>query len=267
MTAPGLRWTIGDVSPAGFEALRLSIHGAARLFGRQAAYLVCVNTIAAEAARRRCGALPVAVEWRQIEPAIPDCLRGHLDDDMAEGVAWKFLPLRAFPDRPEIALDNDVILWDLPPAIRRWLGEEGEQAVIAADVTPCHGQFAELCGPAPRNSGIRGIKPGLDYAAALSEVLRQKPVTLRSELDEQGLQIAALARHNAIVVPASDVSICSPFHPHSPQPGRCGAHFVGLNSHHLPWRYFDQPATELRQAHWRALRPELYARVGLAMPD
>ena len=45
MTSPlAVRWTIGDVNPAGFEALRLSIWGACRLFGPEGQYAVCVNT-------------------------------------------------------------------------------------------------------------------------------------------------------------------------------------------------------------------------------
>jgi hypothetical protein len=50
-----LPWTIGDVSPAGFEALRLSVHGARRLFGPQTEYVVCVNGLAPHEARRRTG--------------------------------------------------------------------------------------------------------------------------------------------------------------------------------------------------------------------
>jgi hypothetical protein len=42
----GVRWTVGDASPRGFEALRLSIWGAGRLFGTATTYVVCVNGIA-----------------------------------------------------------------------------------------------------------------------------------------------------------------------------------------------------------------------------
>jgi hypothetical protein len=51
----GVRWTIGDVSPQGFAALRLSIHAAVRLFGPDTAYAVCVNTITPDEAQRRTG--------------------------------------------------------------------------------------------------------------------------------------------------------------------------------------------------------------------
>lgn len=39
-TRVGVRWTIGDVSDEGFEALRLSVWGAFRLFGEDAVYAV-----------------------------------------------------------------------------------------------------------------------------------------------------------------------------------------------------------------------------------
>ena len=97
-------------------------------------------------------------------------------------------------------------------------------------------------------------------------MLRQNPVLLESELDEQGLQIAALSLDKPpLVVTLEEVTICSPFHPHIPHLGRCGAHFVGINARHIPWSYYGQPATELRQ-HWQEHRAELYRRVGLE-PD
>ena len=262
----GVRWTMGDVSPRGFEALRLSLHGAFRLFGPEAAYVVYVNSLDLEEARARTGQAPEAVVWRPAPAEPPAVLRAHLSPAMAEGVAWKLAPLRAFEDRRELALDNDVILWAIPAAMRRWLDEDQGAPLIAEDVTPAHGAFADLCGPEPRNSGIRGLPPGFDLAAALAYVLRRRPVPLDSELDEQGLQVAALSQGPApLVVRTEDVTICSPFHPHQPHLGRSGAHFVGLNAREIPWRWYNRPAAEVRAEHWERLRPELYARVGLPL--
>jgi hypothetical protein len=263
----GVRWTIGDVSPRGFEALRLSIHGALQVFGPDAAYVVYVNSVPLDEARRRTGAVPEAVRWREAPRAPPPVLREHLDAGMAEGVAWKFAPLQAFDDRHELALDNDVILWEMPPAIRDWLDGPPDRRLVAEDVAAGHGAFADLCGPEPRNSGIRGTPAGFDLGEALGRVLRRSPVRLGSELDEQGLQVAALSLDGPpLVVRTEDVSICSPFWPHQPDLGRCGAHFVGLNAREIPWRYYDRPATEVRIEHWDQRRPELYARVGLTPP-
>ena len=267
MTRPiGVRWTIGDVSPRGFEALGLSIWGAWRLFGPAARYTVVVNTLTVEEARARTGAVPAAVEWR---PAggLPDQLRRSLGPGMAEGVAWKFAPPRCFPDMFEIALDNDCILWDLPEAMRAWLAEAEPRCLIAADVELAHGAFTDLTRPEPRNAGIRGLPPGYDLVAALAAVLERHPVLLNSELDEQGLQVVALdLGRPAHVVSTRDVSICSPLWPKFPELGRAGAHFVGLNSRNLPWSYYDRPATEWVVENWCRHVPELRRRVGLDSP-
>jgi hypothetical protein len=190
---------------------------------------------------------------------------------MAEGVGWKFAPLRLFPGHFELSLDNDCILWELPEAIRQWLAACDEhRCVLAEDVRPALGQFESLCGGRAMNSGIRGLAPGFHYDAALRRVLALKdreagaPVVLRSELDEQGLQAAAVSsEREPLLVATREVSICSPFHPHRPDLGTCGAHFVGLNARHLPWRYFDRPADEWRAEHWAAKRADVRERVGL----
>jgi hypothetical protein len=263
----GIRWTVGDVSPLGFEALRLSLWGAHRVFGPDAALAVCVNSISLDDARHSTGPVPAPVEWR-VAGEVPEFLRSHLDDSMAEGVAWKLAPLRLFPDRYELSLDNDCILWEMPDAVGAWLEDEDPCCLIAADVTLAHGSFTTLTRPEPRNTGIRGLPPHYNLGAALATVLERHPVPLRSELDEQGLQVVALDLDKpAHVVAVDDVTICSPFWPHQPRLGRTGAHFVGLNSRELPWMYYDRPATECVEENWRHHRPELYSRVGLPTPS
>lgn len=259
----GIRWTIGDVSPRGFDALRLSCLGARSIFGEAARYVVVVNRVAPEEARRRAGPLPPEIRFEAARD-LPLFLQRRLDAGMAEGVAWKFAPLRVFPDAHELALDNDCILWSAPDAIRRWLSGP-PSGVLAEDVRPCFGRFAPSCGGAPRNSGIRGIPPGFDLGRALEEALAIVPGPLGTELDEQGLQVAALSRALPVhVVRLEEVSICSPFPPHLPDLGRCGAHFVGLNARSLGWSLEGRPAEEWTRAHYDRLRPQLEARVSPA---
>jgi hypothetical protein len=186
-----IRWTIGDVAPRGFAALRTSVWGAWRLFGPDARYRVYVNTLELDDARARCGAVPAQVEWLAADAKLPGWLAEVLDARMAEGVAWKLVPLRAFPGDHELSLDNDVVLWDVPRAIRDWLDGRA-RVVLAEDVRACFGRFAALCGARPLNSGVRGLPPGFDLEVALRGVLARHPGLLASELDEQGLQVAAL---------------------------------------------------------------------------
>lgn len=269
--AVGVRWTIGDVDPRGFEALRLAVWGGWRAFGPGAAYTVCVNTVPLAEARRRTGDLPPGVRWIEATGAFPEWLASHCDPaNMAEGKAWKLDPLVVYPDRWEIALDNDCILWEVPETIRAWLGAgDRDRCLIAADVRAAHGKFARYTGDTPMNAGIRGLPPGFDLAGELSAVLAENPeVVMDSELDEQGLQVAAVSRRKPpAVVSVDEVTICSPFWPHIPHLGRSGAHFVGLNDRDLPWKWYDRPATEVLVEHWERIRPELYARAGISPPE
>jgi hypothetical protein len=265
----GVRWTIGDVSSLGFEALRLSIWGAWKILGPAASYIVCVNSVPLDCVRIQTGDVPKEVIWYESSSEdLPVFLRDHLDAGMSEGVSWKFAPTRAFPERYELSLDNDCILWEMPTAIRQWFATTDTQTcVLAEDVRACFGQFAAICGPEPRNGGIRGLPPGFDLEGALRRVLEVQPVALTSELDEQGLQTAALSLgKQPLVVTLKEVTICSPFPPHLPYLGQCGAHFVGLNAKQLPWELDGRPATEYTRDNWSHHRNELYERVGLPVP-
>jgi hypothetical protein len=257
MSAPalGIRWTVGDVSEQGFEALRLSVLGARKVFGTSASYAVCVNSIPVSKAQDLTGELPAGIQWIDAATLLPAWLREYFDGGMAEGVGWKFAPLRVFPDRYELALDNDCILWEIPAAVRTALEARPQRCVLAEDARTCLGQFASICGPEPRNSGIRGTPAEFDLGACLRGILERCRYLLRSELDEQGLQVAALTANSPVeIVGTTDVTICSPFPPHSTELGRCGAHFVGLNARNLPWEYQGRPASEVRRAHWYGLR-------------
>jgi hypothetical protein len=57
------------------------------------------------------------------------------------------------------------------------------------------------------------------------------------------------------------VSICSPFPPHLPDLGHCGAHFCGLNAKRLGWELDGRPAEHHVRDHWAALRDAVTARV------
>jgi hypothetical protein len=265
-----LRWTIGNVSDRGFEALQLSIWGAWNIFGPQAAYAVCVNTIPIGLARKRTGPLPGDVAWHDASGDLPEFIRAWFGPGMAEGVGWKFAPLQLFPERHEISLDNDCILWAPPPSIQAWLASETE-CLLAEDVRACFGQFADVCPPEPRNSGIRGLPPGFDLEAALRAAMEARrrggPPALTSELDEQGLQTAALSLTGPLrVTSLREVSICSPFPPHMPGLGECGAHFVGLNTRHIAWDVHGRPADDWMTGHWNRHRPQLYRRTGAPQP-
>lgn len=257
-----VRWTIGDVSERGFEALRLSVWGAWKIFGSGASFTVCVNSIPMKKARLLTGEIPEEVKWHDSTNEIPEFIKSYMGENMAEGVGWKFAPLSIYPGRYSLALDNDCIMWDVPDAIKRWLDSAEADCVIAEDVRPCFGQFTQLCGTEPRNSGIRGLPPNFDLERSLRSVLEKNPVKLTSELDEQGLQVAALSlKREPFVVRVSEVSICSPFPPHLPDLGKNGVHFVGLNAKQLPWSLNGRQAVDYIKEHFEKKREFVYEKV------
>jgi hypothetical protein len=216
-----------------------------------------------EQARGLTGLVPGEIEWLDVSRQLSPIMMKHMDEGMAEGVAWKFAPMRLDPDRPELHLDNDCILWSPPPAIDHWLNGDS-RCLLAEDVVALFGQFQSACGPEPRNSGIRGIPPGFDLEQACSRILSDTGIRLRSELDEQGLVTLACSR--AVpphVVSTNDVTICGPFPPHVQRLGRCGAHFVGLNAKRLSWCYEGRSGEAYVRENWRRMRPELFAALDL----
>jgi len=150
--------------------------------------------------RRRLGEIPPNLEIRKVDPAeMPSWMRSFIDPAFPEGVAWKFAPVRLAPESFELSLDNDVIFWRVPAGLSEWLAR-GKGCLMAEDVRACFGKFGRYCGREPRNSGIRGLSPGLPYKDCLRSMLSANPVLLNSELDEQGLQIATLLERRVVEV-------------------------------------------------------------------
>ena len=269
-----VRWTIGAVRKRGFEMLRLSIACAAQLFGPRTRYLVCVNSLSTDEAEKLTGPLPVDVEWRAVTRAdIPDVLQSWLDDSVIEGMGWKLVPLRVYPECYELAVDNDCILWGLPEGMKLWL-QSADGCLFAEDVERSLGSFDAICPPGAFNAGIRGLPPGRDLRLGLhravldAEAVNGRALQLFPEIEEQGLQTAAICYYRPLfLVKTSEVSICSPFWPRSPELGTCGAHFVGMNAPHIPWDYYDRPADVWLEEHWQRIRPALYEKAGLALRD
>lgn len=255
-----VRWTIGNVSLRGFEALRLSILGARKVFGKTVKYVVCVNTIDVETARERVGVIAPLVTWHDSSRDVPPWLERYLDPNMAEGVAWKLAPVRLGDRCHTLSIDNDVILWRMPDSIRQWIAD-GDSLLIAEDVELCHGKFARWCGPEPRNSGIRGLPPGFDAEAKLQELLRAADLRLTSETDEQGLQVALVTREKHRVVTLDEVAVCGYFRPHLLNLGYCGAHFVGVNAKRLPFEWNGRPGEQYVHEYFDDKMPEVLQRL------
>jgi hypothetical protein len=242
-----VKWTIGDVSDRGFEALALSIQGARKVFGNDARYLVCVNTIAPEAAQAKVGRSAQLAEWLDCTNLLPSWLPDYADQNMAEGVAWKFAGTQLSCNHHLLALDNDVILWRMPASVKMWL-EDRDTLLIAEDVRSCYGKFAERCPEQARNSGMTGFPPGWNIEAGLKRMLHD--IQLCSELDEQGLQVAMITVEPHRVVGVEEVSISGYFRPHLLELGSCVAHFVGVNVKRSRSMWQGRPVSAYAHDFW-----------------
>ena len=147
---------------------------------------------------------------------------------MAEGVAWKFAPLRFFPDRWELSLDNDCILWEMPTAIRRWLQDgDNDLCVLEEDAKRCLGQFATTSAARrPSTPAYGACRPASTWRPRCGRCSNGAPSCSARSWTNRALQAAALSlRKPPLLVSVEEVTICSPFWPHHPHLGPRGAHF------------------------------------------
>ncbi len=120
---PGLRWTVGDVHPRGFESLKLSLLGAWNIFGGAAAYTVCVNTIGVDEARHRTGDL----RWLAADTAslLAEDVRlafGQFGDRLT---APRNCGIVGLPPRFDYAAALAVTLQRRPaPCLRSWMSKD-----------------------------------------------------------------------------------------------------------------------------------------------
>jgi hypothetical protein len=107
------------------------------------------------------------------------------------------------------------------------------------------------------------LPPGFDLAPELRKCLEEVGAVLRSETDEQGLQVAMVSAERHHLVGLHEVTICGYFRPHRLELGSCGAHFVGVNARKLPWTWNGRSGEEYAHAFWHSSRPAVCERIGI----
>jgi len=147
--------------------------------------------------RRRSGARPGSTS-----AAAFGMVTRHVDPKMAEGVAWKFAPVRLFPT----PMRSRSITTSSCGRFRRRCSNGLTTATPAhgEDVQRCLGQFSNLCDCGPVNSAYRGIPPGFDL-----ERVSRKPGDNRDAVRarRQGFKPPRFPRSKMYTVSTRDVSI------------------------------------------------------------
>lgn len=226
MEKPLFRWTIGESTPDGREALRLSVASFLRFY--DADVVICHNADP-EPLGPPAGRL---YDQRQKWDGVP----------APAGVAWKLYPPRLAPGRHEVSIDNDVILADRVPQLDEFL--KADCTLLLEGDSRTYGRFHRHVPPGYQvNSGVYGMPPGFDldrfvkvYGGESWEKNALGEHDKSETFDEQGLVAFALLSHpRHVIIPSTSITNCE----HRLVPGR-GYHFIGLNrrAYHGPFRQF-----------------------------
>lgn len=228
---PLVRWTIGDVKPAGHKSLELSIKKFTQLYDVDV--VVCHNCDVAS-----LDYLPQEIlydqrqDWK-IKPV---------------GVSWKLYPPRLDSTRHEMVIDNDIIIEERIEEIDRFFNSDS--TLLLEDVTRTYGQFENYVPPEYCiNSGIYGMPPEFNLQKYIDFYIKKWEINALGEhsesktFDEQGLIAISLLNYPSFaIIPETSVTICEREFKKSK-----GMHFIGLNRrrHHRPFQLYQTRRSKL----------------------
>lgn len=220
-----IRWTIGPVSPEGFNCLAVSINYFKMLWKDRADFVVCYNQLnnsnlnelkkmGVDIYKQKITDFPIKPYFYENSP---NC--------------WKLYPPRLRKGSYELIVDNDIVLTKTLPYF------EENRILLTEGRERNYGQFDDVISyKTPLNSGIIGLPPNFDFQARLLKFLPDN-FKWESYYDEQGLVVASLIDFLPIILPRKYLEFAGPNEvvPNSP-----GIHFVGLNvtRKHNPWLSF-----------------------------
>jgi len=226
------RWTIGNASRAGYEALAFSITSFQHLYP-DTNVVIChncsINKLEDIVAR-----FPDAKFHDQSQYLNSKC--------PPMGVAWKLYPPRIAPDDYEICIDNDVIFMNRVQEIDNFF--YGDHTLLLEETSRTYGRFVDYVPPGYCiNSGIYGMPPGFNFKKYVNfysgdnwEINAVGPHAASKTFDEQGLvAIALLSYKNFVIIKKESVTNCEKHL----IPGN-GLHFISVNRNqfHEPFRLF-----------------------------
>lgn len=211
---PLLRWTVGPVSPLGFEILAHSVH-CFKAINNDFDLMICHN---------------------QLNNSQLDFLK-TLDVDLycqddyqhkfvfpPKSCGWKLYPPRLRPDAHEIIMDNDLVLFT-DQFLRDFV--TGDSFLITEALARRLGAFAKYV-PAEikMNTGLIGLPPGFDFESEISAIqIKSGQKQFESFFDEQGLVTAIISKYKYTLIALDKIWVCADQFRKTP----FGAHFVKAN--------------------------------------
>lgn len=219
--SPLVRWTIGRCHDEGADALWVSITQWHRHFGDHCRYCVCYNADDPPQVPGYCQ----LVDQRMYSSALP----------LAPwGPAWKLYPPRLDLSAAEIMIDNDLVLYNPPVILERWMANPSFCLATEA-YRRCYGQFDALVqDDISLNSGMIGLPPCFDFGERLLKSIELSGATTwATHFCEQGCVAHVLTGQMLRLIPLSDLPVGVPQEDF--RYGSHGIHFVGLNSGFCGW--------------------------------
>tara|TARA_Y100000034_G_C6905697_1_gene420169 strand:+ start:4628 stop:5305 length:678 start_codon:yes stop_codon:yes gene_type:complete len=207
---PIIRWTIGgQLSNESFVILQLSVKNVKRLWGDQFEYMICYNGLKDHKGLPKVDRLIDQSEFRDSLPFPP------------RGPAWKLYPPRLNISVHEIIIDNDLLLYEKPALLEKFLETDDMIVITEAFRRSYSGQLeSKIPADFNINTGLMCFPPNFDFAQYL--VVKE----WEHHFDEQTAVAFALSKiPNVHIIPLSDVFVCFEEY----RRAKCGLHFVGVN--------------------------------------
>lgn len=221
---PLVRWTIGNVKPAGYDCLAISIENFKNLYDVE--IVVCHNCDLSKINHLSgVNFYDQRQDWK-IKP---------------KGVSWKLYPPRLDLYRHELLIDNDIIIEEKIDEIDKFFNSDC--TLLLEDITRTYGKFENHVPPNYCiNSGIYGMPPGFDLKKYVNFYVKDWELNATGQhsasktFDEQGLVAFSLLNYPSFaIIPNTSVTICEQDFKKSK-----GMHFIGLNrrEHHRPFNLY-----------------------------
>lgn len=233
MEKPLIRWTIGPVTPLGFECFQLSLDSVTKFYDADIA--ICYNCDPSQL-KEIAGLYPQATLIDQ---------RSYLQEKIPPaGVAWKLYPPRLDDQRHEICIDNDIVLNEKIPQIDLFLS--GNMTLLLEDWSRTYGRF-ERHVPEPYriNSGLYGMPPKFSLQKYLDFYVHDEwemnavgEYKESKTFDEQGLIALSLLDYPKFtIIPELVLTNCERNYVEG-----AGHHFIGVNRkiRHRPFALYKQ---------------------------
>ncbi len=224
---PIARWTIGPVTPDGFDCLFESIKSFLKFYDVDP--VICFNCNASDLSKTNIR----LIDQQQFRSS---CIAKPV------GVAWKLYPARLAIENHEIVIDNDIIFKERIPQIDQFF--DGNHTLLLEDLSRTYGRFEKYVPPGfCINSGLYGMPPRFDLQKYINFHIREewelnalgehkKSVTF----DEQGLIALALLDYPNYEIISNNVIANCEYHLIEAK----AMHFVALNRRqfHRPYRQY-----------------------------